>query len=241
MLLEKHGSPLMNESKILLLIVEGSTDKDCLEPAMDKLVSNLKTKFYVTRGDTLSDIKSKVDIETKIKEVIDGFLMRNKFNAEDICEVVQIIDLDGVFSPNKVVNDGDVIKPEYYGNRIICKNKFMFLKTKQHKKSNLLHLISLKELKISKKILVPYSIYYMACNLEHTLHNKRNCTDKEKIEYSEMFASKYSDPIKFEQLFNSPEIKVDGTYEETREYVQQGKNSLKRGSNFWLCINRFKN
>lgn len=236
-----HGNQTMNDLKILLFIVEGSTDKVSLEPAIYKLVSNQEVEFYITNGDTLSDTSVKVDIATRIKQVVNDFLFRNKFQSNDICEIVQIVDLDGAFSPNSVVSNGNVEKTEYYDNKIICKYKQMFIKTKSYKMSNLLHLIALTEIKISNKVKVPYSLYYMSCNLEHTLHNKPNCTIKEKIEYSKVFAKKYNDPIKFEQLFNSIEIKIEGTYKETREYVQQGTNSLKRGSNFWICIDYLKN
>ena len=46
--------------------------------------------------------------------------------------------------------------------------------------------------------------------------------------------------FRFEKFFNEEDIKINGTYEETWKYVQQGLNSLLRGSNFWICINNHK-
>ena len=36
---------------------------------------------------------------------------------------------------------------------------------------------------------MPYSIFYMSCNLDHVLHNKRNSTKEEKQEDSVVFAT----------------------------------------------------
>ena len=37
---------------------------------------------------------------------------------------------------------------------------------------------------------VPYRIYYMSCNLDHVLHNKRNSTEDEKENDAYAFAKK---------------------------------------------------
>ena len=87
---------------------------------------------------------------------------------------------------------------------------------------------------------IPYQVYYMSCNLDHVLHDKRNSSIEEKKNNSIDFSDKYDSPQAFEKFFNEEKIKIDGTYEDTWKYVQQGSNSLLRGSNFWLCINNNK-
>lgn len=233
----------MSESKILLFIVEGPSDEASLAPAMEKIVSNSTVKFKVMHCDIVSDYDSTVaNIERRIKDLAVGRYLKlhPQFLPKDICGVVHIVDLDGAFSPDSVVRSGAFQDVEYYDDKIICKDEATFLMTKQNKRSNLLHLISLSEIKIPNGIKVPYSIYYMACNLDHVLHNKRNSTFEEKKADSITFADCYDDPQKFEEFFNNTGIKVDGTYVETWKYAQRGMNSLKRGSNFWLCINRYK-
>ena len=49
-------------------------------------------------------------------------------------------------------------------------------------------------------------------------------------------AQYYDDPRKFESFFNGSDIKIPGTYQETWNHIQIALNSLKRGSNFWICI-----
>lgn len=233
----------MPESKILLFIVEGPSDETAIAPAMEKIVSDSTVKFKVMHCDIVSDYDSTVrNIERRIKDLaVRRYLKQNpQFLPKDICGVVHIVDLDGAFSPDSVVRSGASQDVVYYDDKIICKEEDKFLKTKQNKHSNLLHLISLSEIKIPNGVKVPYSIYYMACNLDHVLHDKRNSTFEEKKADSLTFADNYDNPLEFEKFFNNPKIKVDGTYVETWEYAKQGMNSLKRGSNFWLCINKYK-
>lgn len=81
----------------------------------------------------------------------------------------------------------------------------------------------------------------MSCNLDHLLHNKRNSTTEEKRRDSIYFADNYDEPDKFKAFFNGQDIKIEGTYLETWEYAKIELNSLKRGSNFWLCIENYEN
>lgn len=233
----------MSGSKILLFIVEGLSDKMSLAPAMEKIVSTSAVKFKVMNCDIVSDYGSNVkNIERRIKDrAVKVFLQNNpQFNETDIFEIVHIVDLDGVFAPDSIVKSGAKSGVEYYDDKIICDDMSKYLRTRQNKKDNLIHLISLSKIKIPKGITVPYSVYYMSCNLDHVLHNKRNSTAQEKRNDSIAFGDEYDDPIKFENFFNDLDIKVKGTYSSTWGYVQQNMNSLTRCSNFWLCINKYK-
>ena len=99
---------------------------------------------------------------------------------------------------------------------------------------------SILKISIPFGVIVPYSIFYMSCNLDHVLHNKRNSTKQQKQADSLVFADNYDDPEKFEAFFNGSDIKISGTYQETWEHIQIELNSLKRGSNFWICIEEHK-
>lgn len=65
-------------------------------------------------------------------------------------------------------------------------------------------------------------------------------TKEQKQEDSIYFADNYDDPEKFASFFNGSNIKIEGTYPETWSYAQIELNSLKRGSNFWICIDGYK-
>lgn len=234
----------MTESKVLLFIVEGPSDEASLAPALEQIITGSKVKFKVMRADITCDYDSTVDnIERRIKVLgVKRFLTENsQFSSNDICGVIHIVDLDGAFASDDIVIQGDVEHTQYFDNQIICKDRELFLRTKNNKEANLLHLASISQISIPNGIVVPYSIFYMSCNLDHVLHNKRNSTKEEKQEDSVVFADNYDDPEKFASFFNGSDIKIEGTYPETWKYAQIELNSLKRGSNFWICIDTYKN
>ncbi|MGN1112261.1 MAG: hypothetical protein ACI4RP_03565, partial [Acutalibacteraceae bacterium] len=101
-------------------------------------------------------------------------------------------------------------------------------------------LSQLNSIAIPFGVIVPYSIVYMSCNLDHVLHNTQNATTEEKIENSILFADKYDDPVEFERFFGREEINVPGDYSETWKYIQNDNRSLSRCSNFSLCIEKYK-
>ena len=233
----------MTESKVLLFIVEGPSDEASLAPALEQIITRSKVKFKVMRADITCDYDSTFNIiHRRIKVLgVKRFLTENsQFSSNDICGVIHIVDLDGAFAPDDIVIQGDVEHTQYFDNQIICKDRELFLRTKNNKEANLLHLASISQISIPNGIVVPYSIFYMSCNLDHVLHNKRNSTKEEKQEDSVVFADNYDDPEKFASFFNGSDIKIEGTYPETWKYAQIELNSLKRGSNFWICIDTYK-
>ncbi len=234
----------MDDKKIVLFIVEGKSDETALAPALEKIITSNTVKFKVMRTDITSDKDSNIsNIERRIKTLgVKRFLeMNSQFSANDIYAIIHIVDLDGAFAPDSVVSeDTSLVNAQYFDDSIICKDKELFIESKNNKRNNLLHLSSLKEISIPYGIKVPYSIFYMSCNLDHVLHNKRNSTQAEKIENSISFSDTYDDPHKFEAFFSSADIKIDGSYDETWRYIQEGYRSLIKGSNFWICLNNYK-
>ena len=233
----------MNEIKVLLFIVEGPSDEQSLAPALESIIAKNNVKFKVMHTDITSDYAStKENIEKRIKEqAVKKFLNDNtQFNSSDICGIVHIVDTDGVFIPDTNIKQGSKEKPFYDSECIYCKDVSLYQKTRSNKRDILKHLSSINIISIPFGHKVPYSIYYMSCNLDHVLHNKKNSTEQEKKEDSLLFSDNYDDPIKFEEFFNSKEIKVPGTYSDTWNYIAIDLHSLKRGSNFWLCINKYK-
>ncbi len=233
----------MTESKVLLFIVEGPSDAEALGPALEQIVTDSKVKFKVMRADITSDYGSTVDnIERRIKKfAVKRFLDDNsQFTARDICGIVHIVDLDGAFAPDDIVVEQNVTDVIYYPDKIICSNKEKYLRGKNNKENNLRHLASILTIAIPGGIVVPYSIFYMSSNLDHVLHNKMNSTIEQKKNDSIAFADDYDDPEKFTAFFNGSDIKIEGTYSETWNYAEIELNSLKRGSNFWLCIDNYK-
>lgn len=84
---------------------------------------------------------------------------------------------------------------------------------------------------------VPYSVYYMSCNLDHVLYGVQNSDDATKRRNAFRFAMKYKeDPKGFVAYISDPVIAVPGDYKMTWEYIRQGLNSLHRHTNLNLCF-----
>lgn len=90
---------------------------------------------------------------------------------------------------------------------------------------------------------VKYSVYYVSCNMDYLLFNKRNPTVAKKKECSMMFSLECSEnnELLYETLFNE-EIMYDGTYHESWDFIQDKTNSLGRYTNLNLFFDeRAKN
>lgn len=84
---------------------------------------------------------------------------------------------------------------------------------------------------------VPYRVYYMSCNLDHVLHNKRNSTDDEKEADAYAFAKKYKNNVKgFVNFICDSDFSVNGDYKESWTHIEKGLNSVDRYTNLGICI-----
>ena len=235
----------MNERKILLFLVEGKSDEASLAPSLEKIVEE-RAKFKIMSCDITSDFASTPqNIESRLRRLGVGRILKKnpQFRESDLCGVVHIVDTDGVFASDDLVKKDDgVPNVMYYEDRILERNGLYepFLKARANKRANLSRPLLLKELKLKERLFVPYEVYFNSCNLDHVLHNKRNCTREEKRLSSERFALSCSDPAKFIAFFNDVAIKVSGDYLATWSFIKEGSHSLMRHSNLSLCIERHR-
>lgn len=84
---------------------------------------------------------------------------------------------------------------------------------------------------------IPYSVYFMSCNLDHVLYDVLNISQDEKEKRSHAFAKMYKG--KFDDFFeyiSKSDFSVKGKYKETWNFIQQGLNSLNRHSNLHLSF-----
>lgn len=84
---------------------------------------------------------------------------------------------------------------------------------------------------------VPYRVYYMSCNLDHVLHNKRNSTDDAKEKDAYAFAKKYKNDVEgFVNFICNSDFSVNVDYKESWTYIEDGLNSIDRYTNLGICI-----
>lgn len=87
---------------------------------------------------------------------------------------------------------------------------------------------------------ISYSVYYFSSNMDHVLHNQANLSKEEKEDLADSFDEEYADkPEEFVRLMRESPFTVEGTYEETWDFIRLDKNSVKRFSNFGVYLTRY--
>lgn len=224
----------MSEKKVVVFIVEGSSDEAALGTIMKEYFSSNEVQFVVVHGDiTLKDYVSKDSILTKINEQIEGVKSRYRYNQDDFLKIIHIADMDGVYIPETDVKESDVESVQYYEDHIDTSNVSAIVERNKRKGD-----ILFKLRKTRKVNDIPYRIFFNSCNLEHVLYNElKDFTDEEKQILSDDFADKYDGRAKeFIEFISDSIIAVPGTYQKTWDYIEKDRNSLSRHSNMHLIF-----
>ena len=222
--------------KIILIIVEGSTDCTALE-FIENLNDDEMIKFHIMGGDITP--KNTITTQNCLKEInkhLKNFIKKEKLKKSDVSKIIHILDTDGTYIPNnKIVEDENSEKFIYSTNGISYKSKDDVINRNKKKREIIEKLLS-----TSKINNIPYKIYYMSCNLEHVLHDElRNLTNEEKKELANKFSDRfYENEKEFIKFINDSSFKVEGDYKTTWNFIKKDLNSVKRYSNFWLFFSQ---
>ena len=238
-----------HKRNIVLFLVEGKADRNALQIAIselyDRIDENIEVFFPTIREDSEEvggDITSKIgshprNIEEKIyKLFLQDFFDEEKILPKDISEIIQIIDMDGVYVPDdavREVTDSEFGNRVYYGNNeIICPNRARILKRNECKRENLDYLSSLSVIKVKQKR-VPYSAYYFSSNLDHFIHHDANLEYRLKSSLADTYARNYLGNIEgfVRDISEDPGAVKGMSYDESWSYIKQGTNSLCRYTN----------
>ncbi len=241
------------KKQVILFLVEGRSDRDALERPLQKILETSETgieaAFLVAETDVTSDIRNTPD---NILQKINRFYFEPFFSAndfyypKDIMEVVQICDLDGAFIPEEncrmftetiFAEKGFIYEPPLiYGESaesVIARNSA--------KAANIRFLLEQPTIKVKTKT-VPYTLYFFSTNIDHFLHDKLNLAGRDKVSLAESFADAMEeDEKKLIEFFNESTYSVkESTLSESWLSVMEGTNSLSRGTNFNLYLERLQ-
>ena len=228
------------EKKVLLVIVEGRTDSDALELCLSSIFSRDDLIVEITHGDITSRAgATPASIRRKVGKIVHAFLARNHFlTRNDIREVIELTDTDGAFIPEDAVYQNSTSgKIRYSTSAITTPCRRSILERNKRKSS------CLKELVKTRTVLgtIPYRIFFMSCNIEHVLHNKLNCGEREKVKFALDFALRFKDnPSGFKHFMETSDFAVLGSYEDSWKFLGQGTESLKRHRNLALAWHTHK-
>ena len=234
--LEKQdGVFVVNEKKVIAVIVEGPSDEAALGSILKEYFSSEEIQFVVVHGDiTTKDYTSADNILSKINNLIESVKQKYGYRIEDFLKIIHIVDMDGAFC-NDVIVKKDIEGVRYYLDHIETKYPDYLIRKHTQKAEILSKLYS------SGKINgVSYRIYFNSCNLEHVLFDElKDFTDDEKLEKSDDFAEQYEGKSdEFIQFISDEPVAVEGSYKETWEYIEKDLNSLNRHSNMNLIFQK---
>ena len=259
MLFGKRGLEMGKRPKkqIVLFLVEGLSERNALWTIMselyEKIDENAEVFFCQMEEDGVvgGDITSRngvtpEKIEMLMHKLVVGPLLdKENIYPKDVTEIIQIVDLDGAYIPDEnVVFPSEPLSEEhpvmYYADRIEANNVQGIRNRNLRKRANIDYLCSRKEIKVKTKT-VPYSVYYMSCNLDTFLHRETNIpTGREKCDKAAQFYSQFDGDAMLAAKFfiNDQDVAHGRTYEESWAYIRQGYNSLRRFSNINLLCEK---
>lgn len=219
--------------KFILVIVEGPSDRAALDILFTRFCCPQGTETIVTHGDITSDDNvTESNIIARVCRYIKDFVAERKLKKTDIQQVIHIIDTDGAFIPDDRITQDDSADGFVYSDIGISAKDISEVKRRNAgKRSKIWKLLC--NGKMWKDI--PYSLYYMSCDLDHALYNKRGSDDLTKENDAHAFAKKYRDDIPcFVKFITESDFSVCDDYKNSWDYIQQGLNSLQRHSNLGL-------
>ena len=242
------------QRRFLLVLVEGKSDADALNIPLGMFFDSIDSSIEVqvldpvnSKGDiTGSYAVEQNNVDKKIKDWwgIMDFLSKNSATPSDLLEIVQIIDVDGVYIPNESVICVPLLrKAEYCEDCIKCDSPQRIIDRNLRKKHNISALKSTNFIKIGN-VNVKYSIYYFSCNMDHYTCGDRNLAiDKKRKNATNFVNETFDTPEDVYDLFTRNDCNkrinlVDG-YKESWEYISKGKNSLQPCSNLGVLLKRY--
>ena len=223
--------------KVVLFIVEGSTDKQALEKIFKKIYRRIRNiEFKCTEGDISSDEKiDKTNVESRISEIIQDYLDDQKLEKNDIFQVIQLFDMDGAYVPETAMLKGDSEHFFYTPEGIYCKNPERIRDRNKRKSEIMNYLLTVDSVKG-----IPYETYYMSCNLDHALYNEMNLDKDSKQEYADAFYERFiGKEDKFIDFLITDVVNgVPNSYQASWRYVKEDLHSLERHTNLHIYFTR---
>ena len=217
--------------KIVLIIVEGISEKNALEGILKVLLQKENAiELVVYDGDILTSLTPVDKIIQKCKET----LTINGFFASDVIEIIQISDLDGCY-----IDDSNVLKKEYGSikyteSTIDCIEAESIIARNQNKRNSIQLLRTISTVSIDD-VNIPFKLYYNSCNLEHVLYDQRTLNRKQKTAKAMIFALEYdSKEIEFIGFIKTHSLGKDEI--DLWEHVKKDNNSLQKSSTLYFLF-----
>lgn len=226
----------MARKKVVFIIVEGLSDAAALETLLTRIFSSSTVFVKVMRCDITTELGvTPSNIKTKICDVIKEYAGQFGLKNKNFSQVIHLVDTDGAYAPDDCISENSTLeKPLYNLTGITASKKENIVDRNRRKRNNVNTLHTCPEIWA-----IPYSVYYMSCNLDHVLHNKLNSTDEEKETDAHAFAKKYhGDVTAFLKFVCESDFAVMDGYMESWRFIKEEKHSLERHTNLGICFDK---
>lgn len=219
----------MARKKIVFVIVEGPSDRAALALILTKLFDSQTVHVHIMHRDITTERGvSSSNILLKIADELKQFANSSHLNNGHFQEIIHLVDMDGAYIPDAaIVEDPSAKHPVYSVTEIHTANKSSIAQRNLQKRSNLDKLLQTKAIWN-----IPYSVYYMSCNLDHALYGKLNSNNEEKESDAHAFAKQYRNNAPgFLKYISESDFSVIDGYKESWAYIKQDLHSLERHTN----------
>lgn len=229
----------MKPKQVILVIVEGMSDKTVLSGLLPKLFGDYVFRFKIVHGDILTQASvTRDEILAHVNKQVSYAMQEYKYRADDIKEVIHLVDMDGVYINQESIKEVKEISHIQYGREVMYVKDFnQIVKRNKQKTLNLSRLIEATYLKRSNRR-IPYSLYYMSINLDHIVCNDPNLPSpylkaKASYDFVETFRGKESSFIDFTKRLILGEA---NSYMTSWKAIEDSRHALRRATNLYFFI-----
>lgn len=234
---------MMPEAKVVVVIVEGASDKSLITDRLEEYFEDYEINFKIVGRDIFNRSKT-TTIKENINKQIRNLMSVAKFKVEDILCVVHITDMDGCYiSDTAIIIDGTQQEKTFYTDDAINVNsevqKSNIMGRNRSKRQNTDVMRPLKEITLGHHK-VNYQLYYFSRHLEHVVFNEANPSKKSKVSEVDDFVYGLTEDLEVwlsQFMINMAVDDYAGKHDETWTYVVSDNNSLKRSTNVPLLFN----
>ncbi len=226
------------KKKVVPLICEGVSDLIALEKYLDDLFADKEIKFVVSSGDILGDENNESEyLDDLIRQTI--FSSHPDFALEDIYSIAHLIDMDGIFESDDIIELNQNIDTTYYDNKkiIVSKDVSKTIKTRHIRRERIIEYINKGIVNIDNRK-IKYKIFYMSTNLEHVTCGNRNIKAKEKLHVATNFAYQFNSK-EFLNFLETNNASCTNDYYKSWDYIK--KHSLDKATNLIILIKMLLN
>ena len=220
--------------KIVFVIVEGPSDETALGIALNQVFDRESVHVHIMHGDitTRAGVDSQ-NIVAKVGNEVKVYATSNHYKPADFKQIIHIVDTDAAYlAEDKVLEDSACVELSYQDDGIHTNDVSKVVARNKQKTDNLYRLRSCGNIWG-----VPYRVYYMSCNLDHVLYDKRNSTDEEKENDAYAFAKKYKNDVDaFMNYMCESAFSVKGDFKDSWEFIEQDMHSIDRYTNLPICL-----